>query len=242
MQPYYGPDLSLVHHRGYGFHADLCAPGILGLLEPIAGRQGLVLELGCGSGLLTRHLVDAGHRVIASDASPAMLEIAAGYAGAVEELRRIVLPDDPLPDADAVVAIGHPLNYLPTRAAIEQALVAATSALRPGGVMAVDLCDLEWGRHRRDAVPQGRVGVGWAIITEFAIPTEDRFDRHITTFVERSDGTYQRAEETHENVLIDVSTVPALLAAHGVVAEVRSGFGDETLPVGLKAIVGTRPA
>ena len=31
------------------------------LLEPVRARGGLVLELGCGSGLLTKHLVDAGY-------------------------------------------------------------------------------------------------------------------------------------------------------------------------------------
>jgi methylase of polypeptide subunit release factors len=61
---------------GFGFHADMCAPGILRLLEPLLDRNGVVLELGCGSGLLTRYLVDAGHRVIATDASPAMLALA----------------------------------------------------------------------------------------------------------------------------------------------------------------------
>ncbi len=65
-----------MHHLGFGFHADACAPGILALLEPVRDRGGLVLELGCGSGLLTRHLIDAGHRVIATDASSAMLELA----------------------------------------------------------------------------------------------------------------------------------------------------------------------
>ena len=75
-EPYYRDDLALVHHRGFGFHADLCAPGILELLAPVRERDGLVLEVGCGSGLLTRYLVDAGHRVLATDASPAMLELA----------------------------------------------------------------------------------------------------------------------------------------------------------------------
>jgi len=32
---YYGPDLALVHHRGFGFHASACAPSILALLEPV---------------------------------------------------------------------------------------------------------------------------------------------------------------------------------------------------------------
>ena len=49
---YYSRDLALVHARGFGQHADRCAPGILALLSPVSG--GLVLELGCGSGALTR--------------------------------------------------------------------------------------------------------------------------------------------------------------------------------------------
>ena len=49
-EPYYRRDLALVHHRGFGFHADDCAPGILALLEPVRARDGLVVELGCGSG------------------------------------------------------------------------------------------------------------------------------------------------------------------------------------------------
>ena len=74
--PYYRRDLALVHHLGFGFHADACAPGLLALLEPIRASGGVVLEVGCGSGLLTKYLVDAGHRVIATDASPAMLDLA----------------------------------------------------------------------------------------------------------------------------------------------------------------------
>src|SRR6266545_6663290 len=96
--PYYGRDLALIHHLGFGFHADMCAPGILRLLEPVRERGGLVLELGCGSGLLTNHLLDAGHRVVATDASPAMLDLARAAAAAAD-LRELTLPDDPLPEA-----------------------------------------------------------------------------------------------------------------------------------------------
>ena len=77
-EPYYRGDLALVHDLGFGAHAERCAPGILGLLEPVRRRRGLVLELACGTGLLTRHLVEAGHRVVATDASPAMLARAPG--------------------------------------------------------------------------------------------------------------------------------------------------------------------
>ena len=65
---YYQRDLALIHDRGYGFHGDRCAPGILDLLAPV--RDGLVLEFGCGSGALTRHLLAAGLRVIATVQDP----------------------------------------------------------------------------------------------------------------------------------------------------------------------------
>ena len=239
-EPYYRSDLALVHHRGFGFHADMCAPGILELLEPVLARDGLVLEVGCGSGLLTRYLVDAGHRVIATDASPAMLELARETVPDAEAIERITLPDDPLPEADAVVSIGHALCYLPTVEAVERSLVALARALRPGGVYALDLEDVEWAAARVEQPAQGRVGDDWAIITEYSVPAPDRFVRRITTFLRESDGAWRRDDETHDNVMIDTATIPALLAAEGVDVEVRASFGDEELPVGLRAIVGRK--
>jgi SAM-dependent methyltransferase len=239
--PYYRSDLALVHHIGFGFHADACAPGILELLAPVRARGGLVVELGCGSGLLTRHLLDAGHRVIATDASPAMLALAREVAPHAEDIRPLVLPDDAIPDADAVVGVGHALNYLPDEAAIDRALVAIAGALRPGGVLALDLCDLEWGEVRRGSPAHGRVGDDWAIITEFSVPAPNRFVREMTIFVRNDDGSWRRDEERHDNVLIDTMLVPPLLAEHGVDAQVRAAFGSEELPTGLRAVVGGRP-
>lgn len=189
---------------------------------------------------MTRELVDAGHRVIATDASPAMLELAREHVGTGVELRQLALPDDPLPGADAIIAIGHPLNYLRDAAAIDRALIAITTALRPGGLLAFDICDLEWGALRSDAVGQGRIGPAWAIITEFSTPTPDRFVRDITTFLPNGDGSWRREFEHHENTLVDTSQLPARLATLGVTAQLRNSFGTEALPEGLRVISGTR--
>lgn len=239
-EPYYRHDLALVHHLGYGFHADMCAPGILELLAPVRERDGLVVEIGCGSGLLTRYLVDAGHRVLATDASPAMLELARATVPDAVGIELLTMPDDPVPPADAVVSIGHPLCYLPTAEAIDRALLALARALRPGGVLAVDLEDLEWAAARVDQPAQGRVGDDWAIVSRFDVPSPDRFVREITTFLRTPDGSWRRDDERHDNVMVDTRRVPALLASVGVDAEVRAAFGAETLPVGLRAIVGRR--
>lgn len=235
----YRHDLALVHHRGFGAHAASCAPGILDFLAPVRARQGLVLELGCGTGLLTRHLIAAGHRVIATDAAPAMLGIARALVGkSAQDVRKLVLPDDPLPQADAIVAVGHPLNYLPDAEAVDRALIAMAAALRPGGLLAFDVCDLEWGRARRDTPNFAGAGPDWAIITEFSVPAADRFIRDITTFLPNPDGSWRRGSEHHDTVLLDTARIPALLREHGVQATAGTSFGSETNPAGLRVITG----
>jgi SAM-dependent methyltransferase len=236
--PYYRADLARIHHEGFGFHADAVAPGILRLLEPVLARDGLVLEIGCGSGLLTRYLVEAGHRVLATDASPAMVDIARTCApqAAVEVLR---LPDDPLPAADAVVSVGHPLSYLDDEEQVDQAIVAMARALDPGGVLGFDICDFEWGVARQAQPPGVWSGEDWVLTTRFSLPDRHRYRREMTMFVREGD-LWRRDDETHDNVLVETELIPALLARHGIEAELRPGFGDEEMPAGLVAVVGRR--
>jgi SAM-dependent methyltransferase len=239
----YRRDLAMVHHRGFAGHPDNCAPGVIEFLAPVRARNGLVLELGCGTGLLTRHLIAAGHRVIATDAAPAMLDLARELVGdSAQDVRQLVLPDDPLPEADAIVAVGHPLNYLPDAEAVDRALAAMAGALRPGGRLAFDLCDLEWGRARRETPGFAGVGPDWAIITRFSVPAPDRFVRDITTFLPTADGSWRRDDEHHDTVLIDTAQVQAWLHEHGVQAQVGSSFGPEINPPGLVVITGHKPA
>jgi SAM-dependent methyltransferase len=240
--PYYRDDLAIVHHRGFAFHAELCAPGILSLLEPIRERNGLVLEIGCGSGLLTSHLVRAGHRVIATDASTAMLDLARDTCPDGVDIRQLTLPFDEAPQADAIVGVGHALNYLSDTTAVEQALRSLARALRPGGILALDICDLEWGSARTSMDSSGRVGEDWAIVTRYSAPTPDRYVRDLTTFLRSDDGTWRRDDEHHDNVLVDTRHLPALLVGEGVEAEVRPSFGEEELPIGLRALIGARPS
>ena len=238
--PYYRADLARIHHEGFGFHADRVAPGILQLLEPVLEQRGLVVEIGCGSGLLTKYLVEAGHRVLATDASPAMLEIARAYVPAVEAVGELRLPGDAVPSADAIVSVGHPLSYLDDEAQVRASVTAMGRALRPGGVLAFDICDFEWGEARRDQGPQVWSGEGWLLVTRTSVPDRGTFRRDMTTFVRQTDELWRRDDEVHDNVLLATAELPALLAESGVAADVRSSFGTEALPRGLVAVVGRR--
>ena len=141
---------------------------------------------------------------------------------------------------DAVVSIGHPVSYLPDEPAVVRALANAADALNPGGVYAIDIEDLEWG----DAWANTRAGVrradDWVIATEYSRPLPQTYVRDMTVFLRNEDGTWRRDDERHENTLIDTAQVPPLLAEHGVDAECRPAFGDETFPPGLVAIVGRK--
>ena len=105
-------------------------------------------------------------------------------------------------------------------------------------MLAIDLCDLEWAEVRAEQGSVGWVGEDWALVTRFSVPSPDRYVREMATFTQTVDGTYRRDDERHDNVMVDVATVPGILASHGVKATVRDAFGAERLPVGLKAIVG----
>jgi hypothetical protein len=167
-----------------------------------------------------------------------MLALAQEMVPDVERLDQLVLPDDPIPACDAIVSVGHPFSYLPDEDAIDRAFVAAAGSLRPEGLLAVDICDLEWGELRRDAQNLGRVGDDWAIITEFSVPSPNRFVRQMAAFLRNPDGTWRRDDERHDNVLIDTSRLPKMLAEHQVDADVTMSFGDEVLPAGLYAVIG----
>jgi SAM-dependent methyltransferase len=237
---YYRDDLAQIHQQGFGFHADRCAPGILATLAPIRERNGLVLELGCGGGHLTRHLLDAGHRVLASDASTAMLTIARENIREAESIRQIILPDDPLPEADAIVAVGHVLNYLEDEAAIHRAFISIANALRPGGILVLDLQDLQWNCQYENAPNQVRVTEDWALICEFSVPEPTRFIRRHISFVRSNDQTWRRDEEVHQNVLLDTTMIPAFLFEQQIQAQIGSSFGTEELPKGLLTVVGKK--
>ena len=171
-----------------------------------------------------------------------MVALAREAAPGAKEVRRLTLPDDPLPAADAVVSVGHVLSYLPGRGSVERALRAIARALRPGGVLAIDLLDLGYRAARAGRAPVATVASEWAVFAAFASPEPDTYVRDITTFVRGADGAWQRDDERHVNVLVDAAEVALRLAADDLEeVEVARGFdAEQRLEDGLVAITGVR--
>jgi len=235
MPVLYGPGLSAIHHEAFGDHGDLCAPGILAALEPGCP----VLELGAGSGALTRHLVAAGHPVTATDASTDMLDL---LAEAVPEARvgRLVLGDDGIVAARAIVSVGHTLSYLGSEAMVLEVLAQCAEALEPGGLLLLDLLDRSYGAARASLAPLHWEGDGWEMDVAFSLPSADRFVRDISLAWTAPDGTVHEEHEVHANVLVDAEVAVGALSDAGLDAEVRPSFGVEKLPPGFVVLSATR--
>ena len=243
---YYQSDLAWVHHVGYSRHAELTCPGIVKLLRTHGlGTGDRVLDVGCGSGLLARALLDEGFAVHGVDASPAMIELArANAAGGRFDVVKLptgrpVGAEGALPSANAVVSTGHVLNYLDSPDAVAEALSEIARALRPGGLLAIDLMTERFCDARHISHPHCRVEDEWAILTRYSRPADYRFDREITVF-RRIDGTWRRTDEHHRNVTYEADTAVQVLAANGITARSQSAFGEEELPDGLVALIGVK--
>ncbi|HWN98556.1 MAG TPA: class I SAM-dependent methyltransferase, partial [Blastocatellia bacterium] len=59
MNGYYEKDLAFIHDVGFGEWARKSAPGILEILKQNGICEGLIIDLGCGSGLWAQALTKA---------------------------------------------------------------------------------------------------------------------------------------------------------------------------------------
>jgi SAM-dependent methyltransferase len=242
LDTYYGSDLAWVHHTGYSHHVERTWRGIVRLLHDGGLARGAhVLDVGCGSGLLARRLLDARFEVTGVDASPAMIDLArSGAPGARFEVMRLPAGSrEALPRADAVVSTGHVLNYLDSRSDIAQALRELALALRPGGVLAIDLMTEAFARRSDTQSVHARIEEDWAIVARFSRPQPERFDRAITVF-RRAGEHWRRSDEHHRNVTFDPREALKIVRDQGVDARQRPAFGEETLPEGLVVLTGVR--
>lgn len=239
---YYQTDLAWVHHTGYAQYAEQVAPGIQQLLRDAGlGKGASVLDVGCGSGVLAGRLHAAGFDVLGIDASPAMIELACEQFPSVRfEVLDLGEPGCALPRCDAVVSTGHVLNYLESNERIEKAIGQMTRALRPGGLLAIDLMTMTYGERPDLGQAHANVQKDWTIVTRLSRPERDRFDRMITVFRRLDDGLWRRSDEHHRNLAFDADEALRVLRKNGVAANLRRSFGSETLPDGIVVLSGMK--
>jgi SAM-dependent methyltransferase len=240
----YGEDLAYIHHSGFVALAERATPHVIDLLRRAGIVSGLVVELGCGSGVTAGALVDEGYEVLGIDASPAMIELAARNAPGAE-LRVGSFVSEPLPRCAAVIAIGEVLGYLldprAGMAEIERLFARVHAALPPGGLFVFDLA----GPGRAPGPEPARnyaLGGDWAVLHEASEdPERGLLRRRITTFRREPHGRrYRRSDEQHELVLVPAQEALAKLRACGFSARSLPGYGGKRMAPGHSVFVARR--
>jgi SAM-dependent methyltransferase len=223
----YGDDLAYIHDAGFGDLARNAAPLLVEALHRRGIADGLVIDLGCGSGLLARGMSKSGYDVLGIDISPAMIALARER---VPEGRFLVgsLLSTELPSCVGVAAVGEGFNYLfdrsNTKHRLSRLLRRIYKALDPKGVLIFDVAApgrVPEGGPRRSYVE----GKDWAVLVT---AEEDRrrrlLTRRITSF-RRVGELYRRDQETHRLRLLSRSEVASELRGLGFRARILSGYG-----------------
>ncbi|MER7007506.1 class I SAM-dependent methyltransferase [Dactylosporangium sp. NPDC000555] len=234
----YGPDLAFAHAAGHTGFVELAIPTMLSFLRRAGIRDGLVVDLGCGTGVLARALLDAGYDVLGVDLSPAMLDLARVTAPAARFVEASFV-DVELPRCAAVLSVGQCLGYqFDPRASLPALVRRIAAALRPGGLLAFDL-------NAPDPAERGhtilhRDEPGWTLVAATTVDT-DTLTRRITLF-RRSGDTWRRTDEQHVVRLYEPATVLRGLTAAGFHARTFHEYGDSPFPAGLVGYHALKPA
>jgi SAM-dependent methyltransferase len=232
---FYGDDLARIHDAGFGFWARGATGGVLRILSDAGIESGLVVDLGCGSGIAASLLADAGYKVLGIDVSEAMVSLARERVPRARfvcgSLHDVELP----PRCAAVVAMGEILSYAGVS---DDLFTRVQEALEPGGLFMFDVATPGRGSQRT-----WHSGDGWVVCSsavESAGPP--RLTREVVSFRRASAEGWTRSDEVHELSLYSPAELVAALSRAGF-ADARvlaEGYGPELeLPEGI-AVLRTR--
>jgi len=238
----YAPDLAYIHDAGFRDYALGAAPWLLRTLGRHRIREGLIIDLGCGSGRLALELNRAGYGCRGLDQSAAMLRLARKVAPK-SRFRRSSMFDAELPRCSAVLATGEILNYrfagaLSSSAALRRLFRRVHAALAPGGVFIFDIATPERAPKNEPRI-YWKEGPDWGIYASTTSASRDELIRSVTVF-RKVGNLYRRSEEVHRLRLYRAEEIARELESCGFHVSVTKSYGRHKIPAGMAVFAAFR--
>lgn len=186
-------------------------------------EDGLVLELGCGTGKLTRLLAAAGYDMIGVDNSGDMLEIARDYENPVDDAYRILYLLQDMREFElygtvrAVVSICDSMNYILEETELQEVFRLVNNYLDPEGIFIFDLNTVYKYRELLGETTISENREEGSFIWDNYYDEESGINEYdLTLFIREENNLYRKYEETHYQRAYELETIKRLLTEAGM--------------------------
>ena len=225
----YNQDLAYIHDIGFSDYALKSAAGILEILERYHIREGLIVDLGCGSGLSAQELTKSNYRVFGVDLSQSLIEIARRRVPDAEFQVGSLFQVN-IPVCNALISIGECMNYLfdsqNNHQTLTQLFHRIYNALTPGGVLIFDIAE----PGQVTTITKGFTeGEDWVVLVEKQENPLNILTRRIITFRKVGEN-YRRDDELHQLQLYSATEIAKKLRQVGFQIQIMRHYGQFNLP------------
>lgn len=189
-----------------------------GLFKEYGIKNGLLLDLGCGTGKLTRFLAEKGYDMIGVDYSYEMLDIAKGQSDdsilyLLQDMREFELYGT----VRGIYSACDSLNYVLEEDELRNVFSLVNNYLDPGGIF---IFDLNTPYKYRELLAENTFAEnreeGSFIWENYFDEAEGINEYDLTLYIKENDGRFQRFEESHFQKCYDLETIKRLLVEAGM--------------------------
>lgn len=177
---------------------------------------GLLLDMGCGTGSLTKRLAGRGYNIIGQDASTEMLTIASEKSSDIMWICQNMEETELAEEADAIISTLDSINHLDSRNAVLKCFWSAANNLRRGGAFVFDVNTVF--KHREVLGNNTFVydvdGV-YCVWQNTFDPRDNGVDIELDLFFENEDGTYSRGGESFREIAFSEGELRQMLKNAG---------------------------
>ena len=184
-------------------------------------EDGLVLELGCGTGTVTEMLADAGYDMIGIDNSEEML--AEAMEKRAESGHDILYLLQDMQDFElygtvrAVISVCDSMNYLTDEEDLEYVFALVNNYLDPGGLF---IFDMNTVHKYRDVIGDTTIAEDredGSFIWENSYDVENGLNVYeLALFLPREDGLYEKCEEEHVQRAYPLDVIKGMIEKAGM--------------------------